>query len=107
MSLSTSNTLLAFILDTAVFRVNALVRLCISPVAQPHGSVPAAGSERHCLATVDVAQPIRVSYEGSGSCRQLCVRPLKQLKGLFGGLGTPYKVPHTLVTPKANPEHTC
>ena len=88
-------------------RVNALVRLCVNPVAHPHVSVPATGGEKHCLATVAVAQPVRVSSEGSGSCCQLRVRPLEQPKDLFGGLGTPYKVPHTLVTPKANPEHAC
>jgi len=67
---------------------------------------PATGGERHCFATVAVAQPVRVSSEGSGSCRQLRGRPLEQRKGLSGGLGTSYKVPHTLVTPKANPEQT-
>jgi hypothetical protein len=77
MNLSTSNTLLAFILHTAVARVNALVRLCVTPVAQPHGSVPAAGGERHCLATAAVAQPVGVSSEGSGSCWRPGVRPLK------------------------------
>jgi len=96
VNLSTSHTLLAFILDTAVARVNALVRLCVTPVAQPHGSVPAVGGERHCLATVAVTQPVRVSSEGSGSCRQLRVWPLEQPKDLSGGLGTPYMVPYTL-----------
>jgi hypothetical protein len=35
MNLSTWNALLAFILDTAVAWVNALVRLCVTTVAQP------------------------------------------------------------------------
>lgn len=95
------------IFEIAVAHVNTLVRLCVSPVAHPHVSVPTTGGERHCLATVAVTQPVRVSSEGPGSCCQLCVWPLEQPKDLFGGLGTPCKVPHTLVTPKANPEHTC
>ena len=45
---------LSLTVGTAVARVNALVRLCDS-------SVPATGGERHCFATVAVAQPLSAS----------------------------------------------
>ena len=48
-------------MGTAVARVNALVKLCVTPVAQPQGSVPAAGGEKNSSATVAVVQPLRVA----------------------------------------------
>jgi len=45
-------------MDTAVFSVKAVVRLCIIPVVQPQEIVPADGGENHCSAKVPVAQPL-------------------------------------------------
>jgi hypothetical protein len=56
MNISTSNTLLVFILGTAVARVSALGRQCVTPVAQTQESVRAAGLKNHCSATVAVAE---------------------------------------------------
>ena len=51
-------TLLVFILGAAVVRMNAVRRLCVTAVVQPHGSVSAAGLESHCSAIVVVAQSL-------------------------------------------------
>jgi hypothetical protein len=39
-----------------VVRVNAVLRSCVTAVAQPHGRVPSCGGERHCSATEAVAR---------------------------------------------------
>jgi len=51
-NLPTSNTLLVFILSIAVGHINAGGRQCVTPLAQPQGSIPAAGRDSHHSATV-------------------------------------------------------
>lgn len=51
---------LSWTVNTAVAHVTALVRLCVTPVAQPQRSGQATGREIQCSATVSVAQPPRV-----------------------------------------------
>ena len=47
VALSTSDSLLAFILGVAVALVNIIRRMCVAPVAQPQGGVPASGVDSH------------------------------------------------------------
>jgi len=41
-----------------VAHVNILMKLCVASVVQPLGSVPAAGWESSCSASVAVARPL-------------------------------------------------
>jgi len=63
MNLPTSNTLLVFILSIALGHMNAGGRQCVAALAQPQGSVPAAGREIHHSATV--ADPLCAFLKGS------------------------------------------
>jgi hypothetical protein len=79
MNLYTWNTQLVFVAGTVTNRVNAIIRLCVSPVSRPPGSVQATGAESYCSATVAVAQPLGDSsvdsclHRSSAACP--CERP--------------------------------
>jgi hypothetical protein len=52
---SKANRIWSLIMSIAVTRVDAVVRLCVTPVAQPQESVPAAGMEGCSLVTMAVS----------------------------------------------------